>query len=167
MEEAGADWRRGQMSSLQAGFWCHPGYSVRGGQHKTASALTDLTLCPPWTSLPCRSFVPCARLSERSTGQGETTMGRAFHNWKSPGLCHRPLRAISFQAQGVERWCRNHFPALDPLAWVSSWLCREHWPTWYLTPWVLTSGLILAHWVSSDSYLLFCITLPLRVVQPN
>lgn len=71
------------MSLLQARVWCCLGYSVPGGPHKAASALAD-TLHPQGTTLPCSSCTPCVRLSERSPGQGEITMGRAFPIWKPP-----------------------------------------------------------------------------------
>jgi len=50
-----------------------------GGRHRAAPALADPALHPQGSSLPCSSCIPCARLSERSAGQGETTVGRAFH----------------------------------------------------------------------------------------
>lgn len=96
---------------LRARVWCPPGSSMPGGQHRAASALADPILPLRGASLPCSSSISYFRLSEGGRGQGEATMGRAFHTSK-PCLVRRSwgcLAVLSHRDQGSIKMMQRSF----------------------------------------------------------
>lgn len=169
MEEAGADQRRGQTSPH-----CGPGFDA-----VLATPCLEVSTRQPqfWQILPFTHREP-ARLAAPACptklSEGECRTGRPL--WVVLCIAERPLfvpqtlgMASSLQAQGVETWCRNHFPASQTLSLEQNQgSAGSTASSINLTPWVLISGLILARWVSLDRSLQFYLALHLcAVVQPN
>lgn len=171
MEEAEADWRRGQTCPC-----CGPAFDA-----VLATLCLEASAMQPqiWQILPSTLTEPACLAAPAYPAPGfrRGAQRRETPPWVELSIPEIPFHTLfvpqtlgmasSLQVQGVERQCRNHFPASQPpLAWAASWLCRARWLTCYLAPWVLISSLILSRWVSLDTSLPFCLALPLcRVVN--